>query len=114
MKNPLLNAAIMRTLSRLDPVPVRKDTLAAEIDIALAEPVTTLAFDAALADLRQGGFVAVRRDRLLGQLPAAVSLQRADRDDRAAQRLREARQLDLVAILLHQVHHNMLFSRSHF
>ncbi len=66
MKNPLLNAAIMRTLSRLDPVPVRKDTLAAEIDIALAEPVTTLAFDAALADLRQGGFVAVRRDRLLG------------------------------------------------
>ena len=73
MRNPLLNSAIIRILARLDPVPVRRDTLAAEIDIALAEPVTTVAFDAALADLRHGGWIAVGEDRLLGCRTAALT-----------------------------------------
>jgi len=66
MKNPLLNATIMRILSRLDPVPVQTDTLAAEIDISLAEPVTTVQFRAALADLRRMRLVAVGEIQMLG------------------------------------------------
>lgn len=66
MKNPLLNATIMRILSRLDPVPVQTDTLQAEIDISLAEPVTTVQFRAALADLRRMRLVAVGEIQMLG------------------------------------------------
>lgn len=66
MKNPLLNATIMRILSRLDPVPVQTDTLQAELDISLAEPVTTVQFRAALADLRRMRLVAVGEIQMLG------------------------------------------------
>ena len=73
MRNPLLTSAIVRILARLDPVPLVMDTLASEVDIALAEPVTTVAFDAALADLRRGGWIAVGEDRLLGCRTAALT-----------------------------------------
>lgn len=81
MRNPALTSAIVRVLLRLDPVPVRVDTLAAEIDLALAEPVTTAEFRAALADLRRRRAVAVGEDPLLGVETAALT----DRGRRLAQ-----------------------------
>lgn len=73
MTNPLLNAAIMKIVSRLDPVPVRIETLRAEVDIALAEPITTIEFDAALSQLRRRAYLAVGEDPLLGCRTAALT-----------------------------------------
>ena len=66
MKNPALTSAIVNILARLDPVPLLVDTLSSEVDLALAEPVTTTAFREALADLGRRGITATGRDPLLG------------------------------------------------
>lgn len=66
MVNPNLRAAVIRILYRLDPVPVKKETMAAEIDIGLAEPVTTNEFNEVLNDLRREGIINTGTDIVLG------------------------------------------------
>ena len=73
MKNPLLIAAILRIVARLDPVPVRVETLQAEVDLALADPVTTISFEAALSHLRRRAYVATSDDPLLGCRTVALT-----------------------------------------
>lgn len=73
MKNPLLISAILNIVARLDPVPVRVETLQAEIDLALADPVTTVAFEAALSHLRRRDCVAVGDDPVLGCRTVALT-----------------------------------------
>ena len=83
MKNPPLISAILKTVARLDPVPVRVETLQAELDLALADPVTTVSFESALSHLRRRDYVAVGDDPLLGCRTVALT----DKGRREAERL---------------------------
>ena len=66
MTNELLRNAIMRSLHRVHPTPLRRATLCAEVELALGAPLTTREFDDESSALRRLGLLAIGRDEMLG------------------------------------------------
>ena len=67
MTDELLRNTIMKVLFRVDPVPMRRRTLAAECEIAMGTAISKESFDSEIAALRRAKLIGEGRDGILGE-----------------------------------------------
>jgi hypothetical protein len=67
MINTQLRLAIIKILYRLDGVPLREETLKAELEIAVATPLTTTEYQQTMATLVEQGLCFKTHDDLLNE-----------------------------------------------
>lgn len=73
MINPQLRLAITQILQRLDGVPLRNETLKAEVEIAVAQPITTNEYYDTLNSMIQDSLIYKLRDEILGEATYCLS-----------------------------------------